>query len=414
MKKPLILTLLIFTLNAAQIAEIPTSSGSFNEDAYILEALDALDNNDDKKALEAYKILYQNTKKPEYLKEQIFAQMRLGNEKEALNLINEFEKVIPNNLEILKAKAFLLKNDIDATLEIYKVIVKLEDNDSNNVVLANLYTIKNDLQNAKKHLLRAYQLNSQEGILLLIASIDLKNNTWESSLSLIKSHFESEMSEQFAHSLLEVGANFDSIKELESLYLYYFDKSKTTINAKNLAKLYFFTNDIDKITALSQEFGVGYDFLIDIYITKKDYKNARITAKKALEITGKKHYLGVLAIIDFEDTNSDEEKRQIAPKVTRNLATALSDEPNHIFYNYLGYLLIDYDIDVKNGVEYVKKALEYLPDNPAYLDSLAWGYYKLQQCELAKDTMDKIPEEIKRQEAEIKEHLDAINKCLKK
>lgn len=414
MKKPLILTLLIFTLNATQIAEIPTSSGSFNEDAYILEALDALDNNDDKKALEAYKILYQNTKKPEYLKEQIFAQMRLGNEKEALNLINEFEKVIPNNLEILKAKAFLLKNDIDATLEIYKVIVKLEDNDSNNVVLANLYTIKNDLQNAKKHLLRAYQLNSQEGILLLIASIDLKNNTWESSLSLIKSHFESEMSEQFANSLLEVGANFDSIKELESLYLYYFDKSKTTINAKNLAKLYFFTNDIDKITALSQEFGVGYDFLIDIYITKKDYKNARITAKKALEITGKKHYLGVLAIIDFEDTNSDEEKRQIAPKVTRNLATALSDEPNHIFYNYLGYLLIDYDIDVKNGVEYVKKALEYLPDNPAYLDSLAWGYYKLQQCELAKDTMDKIPEEIKRQEAEIKEHLDAINQCLKK
>lgn len=414
MKKPLILTLLIFTLNATQIAEIPTSSGSFNEDAYILEALDALDNNDDKKALEAYKILYQNTKKPEYLKEQIFAQMRLGNEKEALNLINEFEKVIPNNLEILKAKAFLLKNDIDATLEIYKVIVKLEDNDSNNVVLANLYTIKNDLQNAKKHLLRAYQLNSQEGILLLIASIDLKNNTWESSLSLIKSHFESEMSEQFANSLLEVGANFDSIKELESLYLYYFDKSKTTINAKNLAKLYFFTNDIDKITALSQEFGVGYDFLIDIYITKKDYKNARITAKKALEITGKKHYLGVLAIIDFEDTNSDEGKRQIAPKVTRNLATALSDEPNHIFYNYLGYLLIDYDIDVKNGVEYVKKALEYLPDNPAYLDSLAWGYYKLQQCELAKDTMDKIPEEIKRQEAEIKEHLDAINQCLKK
>lgn len=412
MKKPLILTLLIFMLNAAQIAEI--RSGNFNEDAYILEALDALDNNDTKKALETYKILYQNTKKPEYLKEQIFAQMRLGEEKEALNSINEFEKIIPNDLTILKTKAFLLKNDIDATLEIYKTIVKLEDNDSNNIVLANLYTIKNDLQNAKNHLLRAYQLNSEEGILLLIASIDLKNNTWESSLSLIKSHFESEMSEQFAHSLLEVGANFDSIKELESLYLYYFDKNKTAINANNLAKLYFFKNDMDKLTALSQQFGIGYDFLIDIYITKKDYKNARITAKKAFEITGKKHYLGVLAIIDFEDTNSDEEKRQIAPKVTRNLATALSDEPNHIFYNYLGYLLIDYDIDVKNGVEYVKKALEYLPDNPAYLDSLAWGHYKLQQCELAKSTMDKIPDEIKMQEIEIKEHLDAINKCLKK
>lgn len=401
----LILHLLCFVINADSI--------EFNEDAYILEALDAHDIKDDKKALNIYEILYKNTKKPEYLKEQIFALMRLDNPKKALSLINDFEKIIPNDLEILKTKAFILKNDVDATLEIYKTIVKLDDSDSNNIILANLYAIKNDTANTKKHLLRAYQVNSNENILLLIVGVDIKNDNLESGISLIKSHFENEMSEPFAHALLEVGANFDTIDKLKSLYLYYFDSNETPLNARNLAKLYFFQNDMESIAKLSQRFELGDDFLIDIYITKKDYKNAKIIAQKALETTKDNHYLGVLAIIDFEATSNDK-KSSIIPQVTQNLTKALQDKPNHIFYNYLGYLLIDYDIDTPKGIDYVKKALELLPDNIAYLDSLAWGYFKLQKCESAKSVMDKIPLEAIQKEAEIKEHWDLINKCLKK
>lgn len=408
MKKILLLFVLCLALNAVSL------QNPFNEDAYILEALDAIDENDDKKALEIYEILYQNTKKPEYLKEQIFALIRLDNAKEALNLINNFEKIIPNDLEILKTKAYILKNDVDATIDIYKIIVKLEDSDSNNIVLANLYALKNDLKNARNHLLRAYQLNDNENILLLIASVDLKNDSFDSSISLIKLHFHNEISETFAQSLLEIAANFDAINKLEPLYLYYFNSIQSQINAKNLAKLYFFKNDFDKIIELSQKFELGNDFLIDIYISKKDYKNARIEAQKALDSTKDNHYLGVMAIIDFESASNDKEKEQVIPQVTQNLTIALQNKPNHIFYNYLGYLLIDYDLNVAEGIEYVKKALEFLPDNPAYLDSLAWGYFKMQKCELAKSTMDKIPLQAIQKEEEINQHLDLINKCLKK
>ena len=43
----------------------------------------------------------------------------------------------------------------------------------------------------------------------------------------------------------------------------------------------------------------------------------------------------------------------------------------------MAYLLIDYELDINKGVALVKKALVQDPENIAYLDTLAWGEYKL-------------------------------------
>lgn len=56
-------------------------------------------------------------------------------------------------------------------------------------------------------------------------------------------------------------------------------------------------------------------------------------------------------------------------------------------YNYLGYMLIDNGSRVQEGLEYVKRALEIDRNNGAYLDSLGWGYFKLNQLELAEDNL---------------------------
>ena len=52
--------------------------------------------------------------------------------------------------------------------------------------------------------------------------------------------------------------------------------------------------------------------------------------------------------------------------------------------------MIDFDIDVKKGISLVKSALKTSPNNIAYLDSLAWGYYKLNRCKEALDIMKKV------------------------
>ena len=54
-------------------------------------------------------------------------------------------------------------------------------------------------------------------------------------------------------------------------------------------------------------------------------------------------------------------------------------------FNYLGYMLIDTGKRVEEGLDYVKKALEIDRDNGAYLDSLGWGYFRLNQLDLAED-----------------------------
>jgi len=76
-------------------------------------------------------------------------------------------------------------------------------------------------------------------------------------------------------------------------------------------------------------------------------------------------------------------------------------------------LMIEHDMDVSKGVSYVQEALKLEKDSPYYLDSLAWGYYKLHKCKEAKAVMDQVVAKIGSDEPEIKEHSEAINKCIK-
>ena len=84
---------------------------------------------------------------------------------------------------------------------------------------------------------------------------------------------------------------------------------------------------------------------------------------------------------------------------------------NDVYDNYLGYLLIDYDIDVSRGVELVKRALTKDPTSVFYKDSLAWGYYKQKKCVEAYEIMKTITAELKDDKTVI-EHMEAIKKCV--
>lgn len=418
MKKYLIL-LTIFLLNvsfalddAPKIQSYKSLSSGFSEDAYILEALDAIDAKDDKKALEKYKILYQNTKKIEYLKEQIFALMRLEDYDSALKTIKEFEAIIPNDLEILKAKAYIVRQDTEAAIGIWQRIIQLEDNVFNNNFIAALYYAKNDFENARAHLLRAYKIENNEEMILVLASLDLEEKKFDNSVALIKAHFKDEMSERFASLLIPIARKLNALDSLEPLFLYYLNKKPSNLNATNLAKLYYEKKDYAKVLELAKKYEFDAYVLIDIYMAQKDYAKAKAEAQKAYSRTKEDYYLGIMAIIDFESAGDAEGKRKIAPQIVDMLKKAVKNTPNHIFYNYVGYLMIDYDINIAEGVDFVQKALRVAPENPAYLDSLAWGHFKSGKCGEAKAVMDKIPREVVQKESEIREHLEAIDKCL--
>jgi len=60
--------------------------------------------------------------------------------------------------------------------------------------------------------------------------------------------------------------------------------------------------------------------------------------------------------------------------------------------NYLGYMLIDLGLKIEESIEYVKRALNIDKFNGAYLDSLGWGYYRLNKLDLALENLKKATE----------------------
>jgi predicted Zn-dependent protease len=101
---------------------------------------------------------------------------------------------------------------------------------------------------------------------------------------------------------------------------------------------------------------------------------------------------------------SEKFKSRIALKIANNyelmdsvtiaiswLEQLLTQEPeNHIAMNNLGYILIDHDIDVNEGLYLVEKALSYSPEEFSYLDSKAWGLYKIGKYEESLEIFEKL------------------------
>jgi len=74
----------------------------------------------------------------------------------------------------------------------------------------------------------------------------------------------------------------------------------------------------------------------------------------------------------------------------KNFRELLAKNPNdHSVLNYLGYSLIDRGIKLDEAIEMVEKAVSLDKENSAYLDSLAWGYYKKGDYEKALSYMEK-------------------------
>jgi tetratricopeptide (TPR) repeat protein len=72
--------------------------------------------------------------------------------------------------------------------------------------------------------------------------------------------------------------------------------------------------------------------------------------------------------------------------------------------NYIGYMLADRGVRLDEAVQYVKEALEIDPKNGAFLDSLGWAFFKLNDLANAEKYLLQA-DEIVRNDATIDEHL---------
>jgi Tfp pilus assembly protein PilF len=84
------------------------------------------------------------------------------------------------------------------------------------------------------------------------------------------------------------------------------------------------------------------------------------------------------------------------------------DGNNATALNGLGFILVDTDMDPVRGLRCCRKAVDIKPQNPAYLDSLGWAYFKngelLEARTWLRRAMEAAPEK-----KEIKEHFKIVS-----
>ena len=75
--------------------------------------------------------------------------------------------------------------------------------------------------------------------------------------------------------------------------------------------------------------------------------------------------------------------------------------------NTYGYILCDYDINIAKGLEILREVIRLKPDNPSYLDSLGWAYYKSGDLQASLKNLERALE-ISKDRPEIKSHMDTV------
>jgi tetratricopeptide (TPR) repeat protein len=83
------------------------------------------------------------------------------------------------------------------------------------------------------------------------------------------------------------------------------------------------------------------------------------------------------------------------------------DSENATALNSMGYILADTGIDVMRALRLCRKAVDARPENPAYLDSLGWAYYKSGETLEARTWLRRAME-IAPNEPEIQKHFKIV------
>lgn len=137
---------------------------------------------------------------------------------------------------------------------------------------------------------------------------------------------------------------------------------------------------VDEIASEDKEYVF---LLVELYQLTKEYDKAEDVLIKWINKDPKDiDLLFLLGVIKERQKNYDE-----AEKYFKEVIKIKPDDP--AAFNYLGYMYIDLGMKLEESLEFVKKAVELDSENGAYLDSLGWGYYKLNKLDLAEEYLEK-------------------------
>ncbi|PAF47857.1 ATP-dependent nuclease subunit B [Helicobacter sp. 12S02634-8] len=406
---------------------VALKANTFSEDYYLMISSDAFNRGDFATAKDGYLVLYEETNNVAYAKQAAVSAANLGDFQTALKLALAYQEATKDTKDIstnkILADSYIRMGDVKKAISLLEGIRKEEDSLAVDNVLGTLYLSQKDFDKAFPLINKFYNQTHDEGALEKIITIYLSQNNKNEALSLLKSHLKKYgCSEELCQKSFNTLMQFNDIAGAQEVFKEMYEKSPTIENARYYIWILTSQKKYKQAQEVAQTFPLNRHLLLDLYVAQKEFALAAKQASLIYAEQKNPKYLALEAVYLYEATPSP--PKTLTTQIIKKLEDALLQRKKEIastkenlnyqdafFYNFLGYMLIDYSIDVKRGIGYVKTALEVDPGSISYVDSLAWGYYKLGKCAEAKKIFATIPKEQIESEPELKTHLQSISKC---
>lgn len=367
------------------------------------------------KSVENYTKLYNQTKSKVYLISAIKLSFVLQDDKNISKLLNEGLKKFPKDKDMLKiyAKKEIEDKNYDKAQKLIKKFLLYEKNPENYNLYGDTFYLQGKYKQALKYFKKAYSISFDELALIKISTLlDENLHKRKKAIEYLQTHtkFDHDVSLPIYLKLLQLYGKDSDIDGLISTYKSMFNKFKDQRYEKKVVELYMYKNDTKKAIEFLKNSSHNEDLLMKLYSQNNNFKMAYSIAEILYKQSGNIEYLGRMAIYEYE-LNQNKLTPNILKSVSKKFDEVVERMQLPLFLNYYGYLLIDHDLNIEKGITYVKMALEQEPTSVYYIDSLAWGYYKLKRCKEALKLLDSIID--KSDEEDIKKHYKAIKECLK-
>lgn len=394
----------------------PNEKSFAQEDMYIMLALRAEEIKDNKSASNLYKILYNRSKKREYLYRSLQNDLLAKDNEKLINRVDKYLNELKYDEVLVRLKVVSLfeLNRLDEA-NMLSIELSAKTQDAKDYLLASDVLIKRqEYDLAVKYLESAYAHEYNEKILDKMSVILYVNlNRKKEAIAYLETHSRMHScSKRICNRLIGFYSNDNNISGLLSTYLKLYKIDNSEKIAKRIIQIYTYKQDYISLIDFLEESQSDDEALLQLYVASKNYKKAYPLSYELYDKTLNVDYLAQSAIYEYE--NAENKNADILlSSVVKKLSKVVENIKSPIYMNYLGYLLIDHNIDVKKGMSYIDEVLKIQPNSAFYLDSKAWGYYKLGDCSKAKNIMDEVVTLKGGNDLEVHAHIKSINKCLK-
>jgi len=385
------------------------------EDMYIMFALRAEQIKDYVRASEFYSILYEKSNKKEYLYQYIKSLLIQRKSLSVIKIIDENNsKKFDYKLEKMKIIALVQLSEFEKAEVIALNLVSQTKKIEDSLLVADIYIKEKKFQTAYDYLRDKYLEDYNEEILDKLSFVLYQHlKKVKEAISMLENHSKTHgYSLKISARLIDIYTKEQNLDGLLNTYLKVYEINKSDKVATKILQIYEYKKDYLNSVDFLEKTSFDNLKLLQIYLGLKNYKKAYMLENKLYEENGDIKHLANSAIYQYESLEDKNNKKSL-DEIVEKFKKVMLEEENSSYLNYFGYLLIEQNLDVKKGMEYVKKALVIDPDSYYYLDSLAWGYYKLGKCKKASKYMDRVVELEGGVNQEVVEHLDAINRCKK-